>query len=56
MLCVGTELGVRFVVQLLSLSPALSPILWSLLSNIELVFMFSVLFLVFWNNYNSRYT
>ena len=23
--------------------------------NIELVFMFSVLFLVFWNNYSSRY-
>ena len=48
-------LGVRFVVQLLSLSPVLSLTLWSLLYNIELVFMFSVLFLVFWNNYSSRY-
>ena len=51
MLCVNTELGVRFIVQLLSLSP----VLWSLLYNIELVFIFSVLFLVFWINYSSRY-
>ena len=52
--CVSTDLGVHFVVQLLSLSPVLSPILWSLLYNIELVFMFSVLFLVFWNKIASR--
>ena len=32
MLCVSTELGVRFVVQLMSLSPVLSPILWSFLN------------------------
>ena len=43
-------LGVRFVVQLLSLSPVLSSTLRSLLCNIEVVFMFSVLFLGFWNN------
>ena len=48
-------LGVRFVVQLLSLSPVLSPTLRSLLYNIEVVFMFSVLFLVFWNNDSFRY-
>ena len=54
MLCVNTELGVRFVVQLLLLSPVLSPVLWSFLYNIEVAFMFSVLFLVFWNKIASR--
>ena len=50
-------LGVRFVVQLLSLSPVLSPTLRSLLYNIELVFMFSVpkVSFFFWNNSSSRY-
>ena len=47
MLCVSTKFGVRFVVQLLSLSPVLSPILWSFLSGIEVVFMFSVIFSLF---------
>ena len=46
MLCVSAELGVRFVVQLL----LLSPVLWSFLCNIEDVFTFSFLFLVFCNN------
>ena len=42
--------SVLLPVQLLLLSPVLSPILWSFLYNVEVAFMFSVLFLVFWND------